>query len=94
VYIVVANWAVQFKAAFTFPGDGYGSLRERIIRVLGAMSTEEVLPVLEKFASRDPFRKTFYRDNDGNITYADNSDFEYPLRDLANEEIRKIRAGV
>jgi len=73
---------------------GNDSLRERIIRVLGAMSTEEVLPVLEKFASRDPFRKTFYRDNDGNITYADNSDFEYPLRDLANEEIRKIRAGV
>lgn len=72
---------------------GEDGLRERFISVLGAMGTEEVVPMLEKFASRDPFRKTYYRDDDGNITYADNSDYEYPLRDLAQEKLRKMRAG-
>ncbi len=72
---------------------GDDGLRERMIRVLGTMGTPDVLPVLEKFASRDPFRKAFYRDNDGNFTYADNSDYEYPLRDLAQAELRKIMLG-
>lgn len=73
---------------------GNDGLRERIIRVLGVMGTKEVLPMLEKFASSDPFRRTYYRDDAGNMTYADNSDYEYPLRILANEEIHKIRSGV
>ncbi|HNR02576.1 MAG TPA: hypothetical protein PKK59_08580 [Anaerolineaceae bacterium] len=72
---------------------GDDGLRERIIRVLGVMGSQEVLPVLEKFARSDPFRKTYYLDNNGNMTYADNSDFEYPLRDLAQAELERIRSG-
>lgn len=62
---------------------GDDGLRERIILVLGAMSTTEVLPVLEKIAESDPCRRTYNRDESGNMTYADNSDYTYPLRDLA-----------
>ena len=73
---------------------GNDSLRERIIRSIAAIGTQEMVPVLEKFASRDPLRKTYYRDSGSNITYADESDCEYPLRELANEAINKIKSGL
>lgn len=73
---------------------GNDSLRERIIRSIAAIGTQEMLPVLEKFANRDPLRKTYYHDSDSNITYADESEGEYPLRELANEAINKIKSGL
>lgn len=72
---------------------GNPRLRETIIRILGAMGTENVLDMLESFASKDPLRVN--EDDAFNSTSGSGAPltttWAMPLRELAKEEIQKVK---
>jgi hypothetical protein len=75
--------------------EGNTRLRKTIIRILGAMGTRNVLPVLEAFAAKDPLRVN--EDDEFNLTSGGSSGgfsvtWGMPLRELAKEEIQKVKA--
>ncbi len=75
--------------------EGDTKLRRTIIRILGAMGKKNVLPVLEAFAAKDPLRVN--EDDEFNLTSGGSSGgfsvtWVMPLRELAKEEIRKVKA--
>ena len=74
---------------------GSAKLRETIIRILGAMGTKEVLPMLEEFAAKDPLQVN--EDEEYNLTSSSSSPLSVtwgmPLRNLAKEEIQRVLNG-
>jgi hypothetical protein len=76
--------------------EGNPKLRKTIIRILGAMGTENVLYTLEAFAAKDPLQVN--EDDEYNSTSSSSSPLSVtwvmPLRELAKEEIQKVKAGL
>ena len=77
--------------------EGNTKLRKTIILILGAMGTKNVLPVLEAFAAKDPLRVN--EDDEFNLVSGGSSGglsvtWVMPLRELAKEEIQKVKAGL
>ena len=74
--------------------EGDTKLRKTIILILGAMETRNVLPVLEAFAAKDPLRVN--EDDEYNSTSGSSAPLSItwvmPLRELAKEEIQKVKA--
>jgi len=74
--------------------EGNPRLRETIIRILGAMGTEHALFLLQEFASKDPMRVN--EDDEYNSTSGSSAPLSttwvMPLRELAKEEIQKVKA--
>lgn len=74
--------------------EGNPRLRETIIRILGAIGTEQALFLLEQFASKDPLRVN--EDDEYNSTSGSSAALSItwvmPLRELAKEEIQKVKA--
>ena len=76
--------------------EGEPKLRETIIRILGAMGTENVLYTLEAFAAKDPLQVN--EDDEYNSTSSSSAPLSVtwgmPLREIAKEEIQKVKAGL
>ncbi|MBN2388482.1 MAG: hypothetical protein JXB85_15805 [Anaerolineales bacterium] len=76
--------------------EGEPKLRETIIRILGAMGTENSLTTLEAFAAKDPLQVN--EDDQYNSTSGSSAPLSVtwgmPLRELAKEEIQKVKAGL
>ena len=72
---------------------GDEKLRETIIRILGAMGTENVLPVLQAFANRDPLRVN--EDDEYNSTTGPyeplSISWVMPLRKLAEKQLGLVK---
>lgn len=87
----VPTYKLTLEHLFTL---GKRELRETIIRILGAMGTENVLPVLNAFASQDPLR--INEDDDYNATSGPSAPLSVtwgmPLRDLAKKEMQEVKA--
>ena len=73
---------------------GSSQTRETIIRILGAMGTANVLPVLQDFARKDP--EQVNEDDEYNSTsgpYAPlSTSWVMPLRKLAEEQLRAVKS--
>jgi len=76
--------------------EGEPKLRETIIRILGAMGTENVLYTLEAFAAKDPLQVN--EDDEYNSISGSSAPLSVtwgmPLRELAKEEIQKVKSGL
>jgi hypothetical protein len=72
---------------------GNRKLRETVIRILGAMGTEQVLLMLEAFAAKDPLQVN--EDDQYNAISGPSAPLSitwgWPLRELAREEIQKVK---